>query len=420
MRTDIMETETLPAVGKLNEYQLNNTPITSDVLNPFSKPATALPTEFQMKKVLLFYNPSSGKGYGNRVLAEIVLPLFNQHGIKTIVRPTKCKNDLLEYLVREKQDILLDELDAFVVVGGGGTFYDFINGYVCGKYKQDNIPVILVNGGTGNAMMATLNGFTQNDKKLTLYLQHILANIEGNKNIIQWCDCIECINQNGQVQYASSMSYFGISSAGMNLADKKVFRMSGSFKYDLASMTQLCKARNYKVKLTMSGVIKKGNCGENVDQKYDDEEPVELIRNVEMVMPMKGKYFGKGICVAPYAKLDNGYLDVVVIEKPKHRLTALKWFAKLKRIPKKNSHNLFNGKSKHYYRCKELKIEAVDQDNNTIDNPQILKLIKYPDVGVDGERGFDLPVTIKAVEHSLPLIFPKCKLFYSLAFPKRS
>merc|ERR1712228_440042 len=124
---------------------------------------------------------------------------------------------------------------------------------------------------------------------------------------------------------------------------------------------------------------------------------------------MKGKYFGKGICITPFAKLDNGYLDVLILERMESRMRLISLFLRLQQIKQNMDVICENGIL--YYRCKELVIEVLDEDNTVITDEKRLKQMDLPDVGGDGEIGPSLPLRLRAVNHVMPVLFPNPKLF---------
>lgn len=383
------------------------------------------------KKVLIFYNPCAGGGKSISIISDIVIPIFHESDISTIVYPTKCEGDLTEYLQNESKQILSYKIDAFVVVGGDGTMHEFVNGYIFGNYKSYKIPVILVNGGSGNSLCLTINGFNDSDTKLRAYLKHIVSNMtDKNKNIIQWIDSIEFsqnnINKKNVLQYSASQSYFGIPSAVVHWANTNIFKSifgASSLRYDLASVIEMSKHREYKLKFTFYGLQKQRDKdkehGINQDEKKDDvdididnddnDKPFELIKTVEMFVAMKGKYFGKGIMISPFAKLDNGYLDILILERIETRLRLIGLFLKLQKV--KDRLEILTEHGVLCYRCKQVLIEVLDEKDNIVTDKKKLKEMGLPDVGADGEFGPCLPLRLKAVPKEIPVLFPNPKLF---------
>eukprot|EP01084_Bolivina_argentea_P166856 289662_1 len=397
----------------LQDYALNykiKGPATDDIINPFTQLDTDPNfNEFELKRVLILYNPAAGGGSSCNIVSNIIIPIFHKSNISTIVYPTKCEGDLTQYLQHKSKEILSYKVDCFCVVGGDGTCHEFVNGYVTGNYKHKNIAVILINGGSGNSLCLTMNGFNDSNTKLKNYLNHILSNIKTGKKKIQWIDIIEFSQHNIKnnnkkiIAYSASQAYFGIPSAVVHWANWYIFKTifgTLSLRYDIGAFIEMSKHKEYKLKFTFYGLKKKNN-------EYN--KPIELIKTVEMFVAMKGKYFGKGICITPFAKLDNGYLDILILDRVESRLRLISLFLRLQKI--KNNMDILCEKEISYYRCKEVLIEVLDAHNNIITDKQKLKELNLPDVGGDGEFGPCLPLRLKAMNNAIPVLFPNCKLF---------
>mmetsp|Transcript_51593 Transcript_51593/g.82292 ORF Transcript_51593/g.82292 Transcript_51593/m.82292 type:complete len:436 (+) Transcript_51593:41-1348(+) len=427
------------------EYALNinvnKRPVSSQEIQPFvGTESDGQFHDLQLKRVLLFYNPSAAAGKSTSLVTKVIIPIFHSSDISTIVYPTKCKGDLTQYLKNESQQIFSYGIDAFVVVGGDGTMHEFVNGYIAGNYKSAGIAVILVNGGTGNSLCLTMNGFNDDNQKLTQYLQHIISNVKSKKHaLIQWIDVVEFSavenNQSNQsnenddskrniIQYCASQSYFGIPSSVVHWANwdtfKKIFGTS-PLRYDIGAFFEMCKHREYRLKFTFYGLQKqRSSVSEDIkaepeeqDEKHSDGgqemQAMQLIKTVEMFVAMKGKYFGKGVCITPFAKLDNGYLDVLILERIETRYKLISMFLELQKI--KEDLSVLNESGVYYYRCKEVVIEVLDEDNKIVTDAKKLQEMGLPDVGGDGEIGPPLPLRLRAAEKAIPALFPDPTLF---------
>ena len=135
-----------------------------------------------------------------------------------------------------------------------------------------------------------------------------------------------------------------------------------------------------------------------------DGKPIEyksksltFIESVEMFIVMKCKYFGKGLCITPFAKLNNGYLDVFILKRTT-RIKLIRLFLQLQSM--KHDLSALQDPLITYFRCKSITIEPINDEGKIIKNS---KLYNYPDVGIDGEIGYYLPLTIKVKQQSLPM-----------------
>lgn len=120
------------------------------------------------RRLLVFVNPESGRRKGKKVY-EKVAPLFSLCKITTDVVITERKNHAKTLL--ESYD--LNSIDAVVVVGGDGSYFEVINGLLIRAQKDANIdinqpgtdwlpskiPVGIIPSGTGNGIAMTLEGY---------------------------------------------------------------------------------------------------------------------------------------------------------------------------------------------------------------------------------------------------------------------
>ena len=414
------------------EYALNHNttgPVSPAAMNPFTKssqpflrgplkrvtspcvrPSPKHLSPQNSLQVLILYNPCAGGGKSIPIVCNIVVPLLHTANISTIIYPSRAPGDLTHYLRDQSTEILSYKADAFVVVGGDGTMHEFANGYVLGGYKAHKMAAILLNGGSGNSLAFSINGFNDGDDKLRRYLAHIIQHSTDNE-LVQWMDVIEMSDARGVVKYCASQSYFGIPSAAVQWANWSVFKKvfgTLSLRYDIGAVIEMSKHREYRLKFTLFGLQKQRdrNRGKN---GHGDGEPFELVTRVEMFVAMKGKYFGKGVCITPIAKLDNGLLDVVILERQTSRLTLIGYFLLLQKI--KQSMGVMMEPGIRYYRCEELLVQLLDDKGGVVTDAETLKAMRLPDVGGDGEIGPCLPLRLKALGKAIPVIFPRHKLF---------
>lgn len=120
------------------------------------------------KRLLVFVNPESGRRKGKKVY-EKVAPLFSLCKITTDVIVTERKNHAKNLLGTYD----LSNIDAVVVVGGDGSYFEVINGLLIRVQKEASInmdqpgtewlpsklPVGIIPSGTGNGIAMTLEGY---------------------------------------------------------------------------------------------------------------------------------------------------------------------------------------------------------------------------------------------------------------------
>ena len=239
-----------------------------------------------MKKILIITNPYSGKKQASKILSDI-LDVFNKTPIETIT--TEYKNH--PYKIANTIDF--GELTGIVVIGGDGTMHEVINGMLA---RSDNkkIPIGLIPGGTGNSFMHDLN---------------CLNPIDAVNQIIKMktrkIDLVK-IKTDNKIIYSFNVSGWGMPPDINILAEK--MRWMGPQRYNIASLIEIMKFKKRKCRLIIN------------DKNILDDYSFVLCCNTI--------HTGKGMKIAPKAKLDDGLMDVVAVKKT-NRLQLLKLFPKI-------------------------------------------------------------------------------------------
>ena len=163
------------------------------------------------------------------------------------------------------------------------------------------------------------------------------------------------------VEYSINILGWGLVSDIASFAEK--IRFFGQLRYDIASLYSILK-------------LKKRDCTIIInDTKYHDKYLFILIQNTI--------HTGKGMKAAPKAKLDDGLIDIVLVNKEVNRFQLIQLLSKL-----------FNGshiKSKYvqYMQVKNIElIPAIDEAIN-----------------IDGDVKHTTPVKIAVLEKKLPIYY---------------
>ena len=367
-----------------------------------------------IQTVMVLYNPFSGKGAAKRLVQKSIVPgLAACINVITHVVESQGPKFFTKYLIDKKQQILDMNVDVFVVVGGDGTYNEFVNGYLRANWKQQDIPVMFFSGGTGNGLCFHMG---QSDKKkIRDAVDEFCQRISMNENITtQWLDCIELTTAkredaarspsevelhenvhedmfseqqheekgnepvNGHsdsehLTYAHSQTYWGIPEAASVTAES--MRMIGAIRYDLAALYHIMKANARDVKLTMY-----------FDETEHNKHELEI--DVSVLTVMKNKYLGQNLMISPLAKLDSGMMDVSVLPNAgrKHTLDLFNVVPKGKHIL-----NADPQKGPFYFRCRKITLEPLNECHDRI--------------GVDGEEGPHTPVTLEVLPKAIKIVY---------------
>ena len=307
------------------------------------------------------------------------------------------------------------------MVGGDGTYNEFINGYLGANWKRENIPVMFLSGGTGNGFCHHIGQTDKKSIKATVY--ELCRRIESKEPITtQWMDCMELSEdvvtstskvelqngeekkeesneekENNQVKqpmekhdhydvvpvqskrksshllYAISQTHWGIIPTAEKTAE--TMRWMGVIRYKIASLYHILKAYARDIKMTL----------------YSDETEIntyEVVIDIAALTIMKIRYMAKGYKMSPLAKLDNGMLDVFILPHVgrKHTLDLFGLVSKGTHIL-----NADPKKGPFYIRCRNITLEPLNECHDP--------------VSLDGEEGPQTPVTIQVLPKAVPIVY---------------
>ena len=183
--------------------------------------------------------------------------------------------------------------DLLCVIGGDGTIHEAVNGLM--RRPADQRPVLgLIPGGTGNSF---LRDFDLADPRAAL--DRVL---NGRPKAI---DLLEVRTQSG-VLHAFNIVGYGLFSAANERAEK--LRWLGKRRYDVAGLIEILKRRSYPGALTADG------------KRLCEQSQLFVLSNT--------KHSGEGLRIAPDAEVDDGRMDILVVENAP-RLALMRLFLQL-------------------------------------------------------------------------------------------
>ena len=241
-----------------------------------------------MKKLYLTVNPFGGLKKGPKILKK-VLPLFENKNIELTVIET-------EYAGHNKKiamDVDMSEYDGFCCIGGDGTLSEVINGQMNRKDLL-KFPIGLITGGTGNSFMHDLE---------------CLDPLEAAKRIINGkrrnIDIFSC-KTNDELFYGFNILGWGIPTDANLLADK--MRWVGKQRYNIASIFEVLSHKKRFARVSI-----------------DDNS---IAADFAFIIGCNTIHTGKGMKMAPLARLDDGLIDLIIVRKVS-RFKLLKLFPKV-------------------------------------------------------------------------------------------
>jgi YegS/Rv2252/BmrU family lipid kinase len=218
--------------------------------------------------LLILYNSQSGKGKGKRIAQQIKESLITK-GV-----PFEMYSD-------DEWPSVIDKFDCIWLVGGDGSLNYFLN-----KYPSSNLPLGIFPGGTGNDLYSNLQQHSNIHQLIDQYLRK-----ETKKIDIGICNGQRFINT------------VGIGFDGEVLKDMTIARwIGGHLGYLLIVIKHLFLFKELSFKYDHNGISKK-----------------ELLL---LFFISNAPSTGGGFIISPKAKIDDGYLHIV-IAKPTPRLKRL-------------------------------------------------------------------------------------------------
>lgn len=298
-----------------------------------------------MKRCLFIINPSSGQRTIQNTLDKLIGQLTLRQLINHIdVFYTLKKDDAyFKALNADEQDY-----DFITVVGGNGTINEVVSGMVASDKK---IPLCILAAGTVNDFANYLN---------------LPSNIEGVCNLINNFKTVCCdvgkINERYFMNVAAGGMFSDVSFT-VSKADKKRL---GPLAYYLNGIANLPSQLNTNINLKI--VLDDANI-------LETEAKMFMVTNTNRVGGFEN--------IIPYADIQDGMLDLIVIKKCS--VTDLVALSK-DYLLKKHANSPFIS----YVQAK--KIEIYSQQKVVID--------------IDGEEGSPLPVTIEAISQAINILVP--------------
>ena len=307
----------------------------------------------QLTRVYLLYNPHAGRQQSQKILKK-VLQFFEDHHIDAELLKTEGPWHAKELA----EHALLAGRDAFCVIGGDGTLHEVVNGLMA-RDDAPTIPLAIIPGGTGNALAEDL-GLSSID----LALEALGAGNSAPMDLGQ----ITFRNPEGKEEQRYFLNLVGLGmGVRANLTAEKL-RWMGLHRYNAAILYHILK-----------------NKGLNAEIKADGSTLVSREANnhpLSIVMIQNTVHGGKNLILAPAAKIDDGFLDLVFAPK----MGRSKMLSLFQRVTKDGSHVTARGVHAGTFKTLEINTAAPEPIN------------------IDGENYGTTPVSITVKAKTLEII----------------
>jgi YegS/Rv2252/BmrU family lipid kinase len=271
---------------------------------------------------VFIFNPFAGNGKNFLIAKELINEYVSNNPVNYVFETTKGPGDATKiafnYALRYTSNCRI------ISVGGDGTLNETLNGIVGTCAELGVIPC-----GSGNDFIKSLS-----DKSVELSYDLIERTLRGSIKMID-------------VASVNNRYFLNIASVGFDadvvcnsIKYKKIPIIPSRFAYIISLLLSLIKMKSYHVIIDVDGV------------KIDKQITLAAIAN--------GKYYGGGITPAPDAIIDDGVLDLCVVDKIS-RLKVLAFFPKYR----KGTHGSL--KEVSLIKCKEITVKCTEEISINID-----------------------------------------------------
>ncbi|MDH5719617.1 MAG: diacylglycerol kinase family lipid kinase [Spirochaetia bacterium] len=310
-------------------------------------------------KILFIINRHAGSGKADKKWPKIEKKIKENFKDYSIVF-TEKKGHAVEISRKAVQK----KIPLIVAGGGDGTISETAAGFIGKNGKPLQTPSArstmlgILPLGSGCDFIRTLNIPNDIEKSLEI--------IKKQKRRIIDMGTASFINHQGKKE---KRPFINISDAGIGAQVMHVFdgqtKVFGAFiSYQLATLRGLIQFTNKHFKIV-------------IDNKKIKDEPANT------VLIANGKYFGSGMKVAPDAKIDDGFFDVIVLDK----MSRLKMLLKMPALQKGKYKGI---KEINLYKAQKVKVETTPK--------------AY--IELDGEQLGATPIEFEIIKSAIPVIAP--------------
>ena len=256
----------------------------------------------------IIINPVSGRRQASQIFDRL-RPIFDQSNLTYTVHQTYSAADTKNLV----QQLDLTKIDGLVIVGGDGTIHDAIAGLMSRSDCRSAIalPLGIIPGGTGNGLSKTLLEIS-GESYDPLNAAFLIA--KGKQQTFD----LAAIKQNGTKYYSFLSLAWGLIS-DVDIESEKL-KFLGALRFDLYALILISLLRTYKGRFSF---IPHPEFKLNRDR--DPQPRHRLTRQcgkwqvIEdefiFVWAMNTAWAAHDMNVTPYAQLNDGAMDVLIMRK---------------------------------------------------------------------------------------------------------
>ncbi len=228
-----------------------------------------------MKNICVILNPTGGDKDSRKIFNQIK-NIFEDKNFGLKLFETEWRGHAFDY----GKNLSFNKYDCVCIIGGDGTMHEFLNGML---HREDRrkIPVGLIPGGTGNSFMRDLNCLIPEDAAKRI--------ISGK---IRYIDILKIQNEEN-IYFCFNVVGWGMPTAVVDRAEK--LRWFGKQRYNVAAILEIIMNQKRFTRILVDGKEIKGDFG--------------------FIMGSNTMHAGNGMKVAPKAKIDDGFIDLIIVKK---------------------------------------------------------------------------------------------------------
>lgn len=241
-----------------------------------------------MKKLIIIFNPNSGPKPSNKIL-DLITPILKKNNFELNIITTEYPGH--ERLIANTIDLY--DVSGICIVGGDGTIHQVVNGMLS---RKDNVklPLGIIPAGTGNSFMHDI-GILNPEQAVNNIIKEKIRFIDVAK--IQMVD---------KIIFSINIIGWGLVT-DINISAEKL-RWLGPQRYNITTLLHVFTNKKRLAKLFLNG--------KEFNQKFS------------FIIACNTIHTGKGMKIAPKAKLDDGLLDLIVVPETQ-TLKLLNMFPKI-------------------------------------------------------------------------------------------
>tara|TARA_B100001750_G_C15463408_1_gene575657 strand:+ start:60 stop:947 length:888 start_codon:yes stop_codon:yes gene_type:complete len=292
-------------------------------------------------KFVLIVNPQSGKKQSSALLDKIK-PIFYSNGIELSIITTTFAGHPRNLT----SELEFSNYDGLLILGGDGTFHEVVNGMLT---RQDGmtLPIGLIPGGSGNSIA--------HDLGLLDPIEAAKAIVAQNTRLID----VAHITMDHSVTFSINLVGWGlVTDVGKR---SESLRWLGPSRYTVASIIEIFLKNSRRATLVINDKT--------------------IVDDFTFVVACNSIHIGKGMKMAPFAELDDGLIDLVVVDAniTRQRLISV--------LPK-----LFNG-------------SHISEPEVTYYQASSFSLFPETDdiLNIDGELIGTTPITVKMLKQAIKI-----------------